>query len=308
MIRSSKSKIRKRKDNPEPERTGLSFTLIISAMLVFILHHLPGVEGAKPPDSVLFPPPVTFHKIPEFEIYPKEEIKPSRGVPHQEILLPKVAIIIDDIGYDSAIAEKFLNLDSGITLSILPNASAREKIAARAVEKGVEIMLHLPMEPMEYPAANPGPGALFSSMSPKQLLAQLDHNLDMVPFIRGVNNHMGSKLTARSTQMYQLMSVLKKRGLFFVDSYTTGDSRCLSAARMQQIPFAQRDIFLDHVQEPEIIRGQIRKLIRTAKEHGEAIGIGHPHAVTYSVLKEELPRLKKETTLVPASKLVHIIG
>lgn len=308
MTRSSKSKIRKRKDNPEPEHTGLSFTLIISAMLVFILHHLPGVEGAKPPDSILFPVPLTFHKIPEFEIYPKEEIKPSRAVPHQPILLPKVAIIIDDIGYDSAMAEKFLSLDSGITLSILPGGPARDKIAGRAKEKGVEVMLHLPMEPMEYPAANPGPGALFSSMSPKQLLAQLDRDLDAVPSVRGVNNHMGSKLTASSTQMYQLMSSLKKRGLFFVDSYTTGESRCLSIARMKQIPFAQRDVFLDHVQESEIIREQIRKLIRTAKEHGEAVGIGHPHSITYSVLKEELPRLKKETTLVPASKLVHIIG
>ncbi len=298
---------RLRKDKPDTRNAGLSFALMVCAAAVLILNQLSGVEGAKPPDQV-FVPALTISKIPEFEIYPKEDIRPKRITPRHGITLPKIAIIIDDIGYDAEISEKLANLDKCLTFSILPNAPLKHKIATNAAAKGIQIMLHLPMEPVEYPAANPGHGALFASMSPKQMLAQLEQHLDAVPYVRGVNNHMGSRLTATSSPMYHLMSALRKRQMFFVDSYTTGDSRCLSAARIAQIPFAQRDIFLDHVQDAEAIRTQIRRLIHAAKIHGEAIGIGHPHSVTYQVLKEELPNLKKEIRLVPASELVHIVG
>jgi polysaccharide deacetylase 2 family uncharacterized protein YibQ len=298
-----------RKDSPESDArsTGLSFALIVCAVAVFILNQLSGVEGAKPPDQVLAPA-MNISKIPEFEIYPKEDIRPKQFLPRPKISSPKAAIIIDDIGYDTDIADKLIKLDRSLTFSILPNAPMKQKIAENAAEKGIQIMLHLPMEPIEYPAANPGAGALFSSMSPDKMLAQLEHDLSVVPFVRGVNNHMGSKLTATSSPMYHLMSALKKRQMFFIDSVTTGDSRCLSAAQITQIPFAQRDVFLDNVQDAEAIRTQIRRLIHAAKEHGEAIGIGHPHSLTYQVLKEELPNLKKEIRLVPASELVHIVG
>ncbi len=288
----------------ETRNAGLSFALVVCAVTVFILNQLSGVEGAKPPEQI----PAPALKIPEFEIYPKEDIEPKRIMPRPRISLPKAAIIIDDMGYDSGIAEKLANMDKSLTFSILPNSPSKDKVAKIASAKGIEIMLHLPMEPSEYPAVNPGPGALFSSMSPTQMLAQLERDLDTVRYVKGVNNHMGSKLTATSSPMYHLMSVLRKRQMFFIDSFTTGDSRCLSAARLIRIPFAQRDVFLDHVQDAETIRKQIRRLIHLAKEHGEAIGIGHPHSVTYQVLKEELPNLKKEIRLVPASELVHIIG
>lgn len=296
-----------KKDKPDTRNAGLSFALVICAVTVLILNQLSGVEGAKPPDQILVPA-LNVSKIPEFEIYPKEDIRPKRITPRPGITLPKAAIIIDDIGYDAEIADKLANLDKSLTFSVLPNAPLKQKIAASAAAKGIQIMLHLPMEPVEYPEANPGYGALFSSMSPKQMLAQLERDLDAVPYVRGVNNHMGSRLTATSSPMYHLMSALKKKQMFFIDSFTTGDSRCLSAARNTQISFAQRDIFLDHVQEAEAIRTQIRRLIHAAKTHGEAIGIGHPHSLTYQVLKEELPNLKKEIRLVPASELVHIVG
>ncbi|NJL59877.1 MAG: divergent polysaccharide deacetylase family protein [Desulfobacteraceae bacterium] len=204
-----------KKDKPDTRNAGLSFALIICAAAVLILNQLSGVEGAKPPDQV-FAPALSVPKVPEFEIYPKEDIRPKRITPRPGISLPKAAIIIDDIGYDAEIAEKLANLDKSLTFSVLPNAPLKRKIAESAAAKGIQVMLHLPMEPMEYPAANPGPGALFSSMSPKQMLAQLERDLDAVPYVRGVNNHMGSRLTATSSPMYHLMSVLKKRQMFLL--------------------------------------------------------------------------------------------
>ena len=251
-------------------------------------------------------------KKPTFEIYPPEEIpakkKPLKSVIPPKKQLPKVAIIIDDLGYDKKLAGKLSDLDPRLTFSILPYSPFRASIAKLSKNKGLEIMLHLPMEPVEYPAINPGPGTLLTSMTPDQLIRQLKSNLKAVPYIKGVNNHMGSKMTAESSQMYQIFSILKKRDLFFIDSRTTAQTLCKPSARLFQIPFAQRDVFLDHQQDPQFIRKQIRGLIQIARYRGYAVGIGHPHVITYEVLREMLPNLRKEVQLVPASEIVHILG
>ena len=245
-----------------------------------------------------------------FEIYPEKDVPPHKPIPKPVPAipkkLPKIAIIIDDIGYDKEIVEKFLGLDAVFTFSILPYSPFQKSIARSVHSKGLDIMLHLPMEPNEYPMVNPGPGALLTSMSPDQLINQLHKDLDSFPFIQGVNNHMGSKMTTVSTQLYQIFSVLKKRKLFFIDSRTTVDTLCKPSANLLQVPFAQKDVFLDHIQKPDFIRKQIHRLIHIANSHGEAIGIAHPHAVTYDVLREMLPELKKKAILVHASDVVHI--
>ena len=248
-------------------------------------------------------------KKPAFEIYPKEERlpekKPAKPV-HKR--LPRVAIIIDDLGYDSRIADQFLQLDGPVTLSILPFSPFRKKIYRKTRKKKTETMIHLPMEPMEFPRVDPGPGALLTSMSPDELIAELEKNLNTMPSAKGVNNHMGSKMTTMSNQMYQIFTILKKRNLFFIDSRTTPESLSRPSARLLKVPFAQRDIFLDHFQTSEFIRKQLKKLVRIAIRHGEAIGIGHPYPVTIEVLSQELPKLKNQVELVPASAVVHVIG
>jgi polysaccharide deacetylase 2 family uncharacterized protein YibQ len=219
-----------------------------------------------------------------------------------------VAIIIDDMGYDKKIAKKLSNLNAMLTFSILPGSPFQKSIARLARDKGFGIMLHLPMEPVEYPDVNPGPGTLLTSMTPDQLTRQLEKDLDAVPFIKGVNNHMGSKMTAESSQMYQIFSILKKRGLYFVDSRTTAETLCKPSARLFQIPFAQRDVFLDHLVKVEFIRKQLKELVQIAQRNGYAVGIGHPHSLTYQVLHEMLPDLQKKIRLVPASEIVHPVG
>ena len=261
-------------------------------------------------------PPVT--KKQTFEIYPEEK-KPARRelakinipkappetIPVPVEKLPLVALIVDDLGYDKKIAKKFLALNVNLTFSILPHSPFQNEIARLASSKGIEIMLHLPMEPVEYPDVNPGPGTLLSSMSPDELIGQLEDDLNALPGITGVNNHMGSKLTAESTQMYQIFSILKQRGLFFIDSRTTSDSMGRPSARLFQIPFAERDVFIDHYLKPNFIRKQIKELIRIARSNGAAVGILHPHSTTYQILREELPELQNQVQLVSASKIAH---
>jgi len=257
--------------------------------------------------------PVT--KAPLYEIYPELEKKnyPPKSIkpvplPPVSKNLPMVAIIIDDLGYDMGLAEKFLNLNGVITLSVLPHGTFSKKIARLAREKQIEIMLHLPMEPNEYPNVKPGPGGILFSMTPDLLIAQLNNNIANVPYIKGVNNHMGSRITSDSPRMNQIFSVLRTKGLFFIDSRTTRETRCKSSARLFNVPFAERDVFLDHFHEINFIKKQIKLLIRVAYKNGTAVGIAHPLQQTYDILEKALPEIKTKVQLVPASKIVRIIG
>lgn len=297
------NKIRRRKNLPAFRISGFKKMMAAAAagalLLLIIIGYVSQCASQKKTAAAY---------APTYEIYPEKEILPHRRIPEPKPLLPEVAIIIDDVGYDCQMGEAFLNLDKNITLSVFPHSPCRHEISRKAKIAGVEIMLHLPMEPIEYPAVNPGTGALLTAMTPEELVRQLERNLDSVPHIRGVNNHMGSRMTAMYPGMYQILSLVKKRNLFFVDSLTTEDSICRSCARLLQVPFAQRDVFIDHVQTSEFVRQQLLLLIRTAENYGEAIGIGHPHDVTYNMLQEMLPELKKKVRLVPASEVVHTGG
>ena len=219
--------------------------------------------------------------------------------------LPRVAIIIDDLGYDKKLASRFLVLDGVMSFSVLPHSPFQKSIAKTIRRSGRDVLLHLPMEPMEYPHVDPGVGALLSSMEPDELLYQLRKDLDAVPLAVGVNNHMGSRLTQDRVRMHQIFTILKKRNLFFVDSLTSPGSCCQETAHLLNLKFAQRHVFLDHVQDPNTIRFQIKRLISVARRKGKAIGIGHPYPTTLEVLREELPNIKRQVGLVRISELVE---
>jgi polysaccharide deacetylase 2 family uncharacterized protein YibQ len=288
---------------------GFAILLLLVVSGGFLAHHIIGHEE-KPvmKNRVL---QGKAHKPPVFEIYPLEKSPspaPPGSKPPAAKKLPQIAIIIDDVGYDELLAKRLLEIDAAFTFSVLPHSPFQKRIAAAAHAKGIEIMLHQPMEPLEYPAVDPGPGALLSSMTPDELIRQLEKNLNAVPHIKGVNNHMGSRMTTNPPQLRQIFSVLKKKGYFFIDSRTSSQSACRNSARLFQVPFAERSVFLDHSQNPAFIRKQIELLVKIAGRDGEAIGIAHPHTPTYNMLKKMIPDLKKRVRLVPASRLVHPIG
>ncbi len=320
---SKKNRKKKIKNNYQTQlKKGLGGLLVLIVLVIVagvMVHHFikrqppagPPIPIAKARIAIPVPPKPVVQK-PRYEAYPHPKVldKPAivPAVRPRPGKLPRVAIIIDDMGYDRGMAKKFLSMDAVLTFSILPYSPFQETILNATRSKGWETMLHLPMEPDEYPRVNPGPGALLTSMTPDQLIHQLSLDIAAVPGVKGVNNHMGSKLTAVSPQMNQVFSILKKEGLFFIDSRTCSQSLCRPSARLLRLPFAERDIFIDHLRTPVFIRGQLQKLIRTAQKNGQAIGIAHPHPETYNILREMLPELQQKVRLVPASSLVHVVG
>lgn len=225
--------------------------------------------------------------------------------PPHRLPCPKIGIIIDDVGYDSSLARAFIQLDLPLTLSILPFAPGSKSIAQRAKQEGREIMLHLPMEPINYPAVNPGDGVLLLSMDKEMILEVLNRDLSRVPFVSGVNNHMGSRFTESEEKMVVVLTELKRRGLYFVDSRTTSRSVAFKVAKRMALRTAKRDIFLDNELSENALKIQMERLLSLARQKGWAIGIGHPHQETLELLKRYESTLTHETEVVPISRLVN---
>lgn len=221
---------------------------------------------------------------------------------------PRVALVIDDLGYQLEPAQELLSLGLDLTLSILPHAPQSARIAEMARRAGREVLVHLPMEPNSYPSLDPGPGRLLVSMDAVQLAASTRKSLASVPGAAGANNHMGSLFTANAPGMRAVLGVLKDQGLFFLDSATSPQSLALSEARRLGVPAARRNLFLDHEQSYRAVSRQLERLLKLAGRQDGLIAIGHPHQATIRALKDFAPRLKRSLDLVPVSELVHAAG
>jgi polysaccharide deacetylase 2 family uncharacterized protein YibQ len=237
-------------------------------------------------------------------LYLTKEEQPRRSPAAAEI--PRVAIVIDDLGHDGRLAQRFLEIKAPLSFSVLPHGTFSKSIALRIHEAGRELLLHLPMEPKGYPETNPGDGALLVEMPDATLLQKLREDLDSVPYVVGVNNHMGSRLCEYAEKMSLVMVELKERGLFFLDSRTSSMSKAYGVAVQMGVPAVERDVFLDNIQDPPAIRSQIRRLIQLARLKGRAIGIAHPHDATLEVLRETMPQFQVQgIELVPVSQLLQ---
>jgi polysaccharide deacetylase 2 family uncharacterized protein YibQ len=218
-----------------------------------------------------------------------------------------VAIIIDDLGQDLKPAEDVLALQEEITLAVMPRLPQSKKIAELAGRRGREIIIHMPMEAKGRGDKRPAPGILRADMTPMELISAVNDNLDSVPGAVGINNHEGSALTENREAMTFLMSELKNRNFFFLDSMTSPKSMAWTVAKEFGLKAAKRDVFLDNENDkPLAINKQLAELGRVAKQHGQAIGIGHPHPATIEELRKWLPEAAQQgIEVVPVSRLMQ---
>lgn len=220
---------------------------------------------------------------------------------------PAIALIIDDLGNQRAAGERVVALPGRVTCAFLPHTPYAAVLAEAAHRSGKEVMLHLPMQPVEPRAL--GPGGLTLDMTREAFLASLQASLASIPHVRGVNNHMGSLLTRHPGHMDWLMQRLADEpGLFFVDSRTTAKTVAYRIAQERRIPFLQRDVFLDAKRgDRAYVAAQWERLLEQARRRGYALGIGHPYAETMAVLEQALPRLRAEgIELLPVSELIDL--
>jgi hypothetical protein len=199
-----------------------------------------------------------------------------------------------------------LALDPPVTVAVMPFRPASTRVAALAVERGAEVILHLPLEPDERAEMIGARGFLETGMSAGEIERQLSADLGAVPYIVGVNGHMGSRFTSDAARMDVLLRALHARGLFFLDSRTSGASVAAATAARVGVAFAERTLFIDHDPSAAAVAAALTRLSSVARDTGEAIAIGHPHATTIAALREWLAQAAdRGIALVPASALVR---
>ncbi len=219
---------------------------------------------------------------------------------------PLLAIIIDDCGLGHMKSfEKALTIPYPITFAILPFRTYSKKCAYLANGKGYKVILHMPMEPISYPKANPGPGAIFKTDRKKEIIKKLNNAFANIAFAEGFNNHMGSAVTQSRFAVRVILSYASKHKKFFIDSRTTPKSVVIEEAKKLGFKVMSRDVFLDNQIDPSHITKQLKEAVKKAYEHGYAIAIGHNYPETVKVLAREMPKLDKKVNFIFVEDLYY---
>lgn len=248
----------------------------------------------------LNPPPVVAAPQGEIKVASLPFVPPPDGANGRG----KIAIIIDDVGMNVKNSRAVMALPGSITLAFLPYAPQVRDMAKAAIAAGHEAMIHVPMEAVGSNSGL-GPLALRSGMDAATLNAQLEKMFASFDGYKGINNHMGSKLTQDAGAMDVVMAALRARDLYFIDSKTIGNSVAGARARYAGVPHAERDVFLDHEETSAFVAAALARTERLAHVNGYAIAIGHPKDVTIEGLRKWIPTLKdKGLELVPASMVL----
>ncbi|MFV3287493.1 divergent polysaccharide deacetylase family protein [Pseudomonas sp. NY11955] len=210
-----------------------------------------------------------------------------------------MSIIIDDLGQSSERDSRTLALPGPVTMAIMPDTPHASDFARQAHKAGKTVILHMPMDPAT------GPYAWHPGTPLTELASRLQAALAKVPYAAGINNHMGSRMTAQREPMAWLMGELQQRHLFFVDSRTSAATVAAAEAQRLGLAHVSRDVFLDDIRTPEAIAAQLQQGVTLARKQGSAVLIGHPYPQTLQVLEREIPRLRGQgIEVIPLRQMI----
>ena len=241
-------------------------------------------------------PPVTQGATPKAE--PEEPVA----------ALPRMAIVIDDFGYaQPELVRRLCAQPIPFSAAVLPFQEFTQESARIVHDAKKEVMLHLPMEPVGYPAPgkDPGPDAVMYDLAEADVRARVRKALLDVPWRKGVNNHMGSRITPDKKRMTWVLQEIKRAGCFFVDSRTEKESVAFDVAESLGIPSIQRKVFLDDDKAYEAIAKQWQRALAMAEKDGQVLVIGHIYPETVEALEKLVPRARQTVRFVKASDLAH---
>jgi polysaccharide deacetylase 2 family uncharacterized protein YibQ len=219
----------------------------------------------------------------------------------------KVAIVIDDLGNNMVGTDQIMAMPIPLTVAVMPFMPTTKRDAEWAHRVGKEVLVHLPMEPLKGTKRGLGTGAITSDLSNEEIRRRVRAAIENVPYAIGVNNHMGSKVTADARMMKVILEVCKERGLFFLDSKTNYWSIVTTVAAQVGVPVVENHIFLDDKSSKQYILKQMKSIHSHLSHHNHCIAIGHvgrPGKNTAFVIKVSIPDIAKKADFVPISKLV----
>ena len=207
---------------------------------------------------------------------------------------PRIAIVVDDCGYDPPRDAEWLKFPEKITLAVIPFGPSSRRLAQSAHARGFGVLIHVPMEPEGNVSDATEGFRLRRGMNGKEMGDLLGRMISENPWASGVSNHMGSAFTADTESMAALAALLKSRNLFFLDSMTSSRSVAVKTALNAGIPVARRDVVLDAGIPPEEMRLQWKRTLSIAKAKGKAILVCHGGKESLQAILDLVPDLESE--------------
>ena len=273
------------------------------------------VEVAKVPDIVGAPPLASVDPalLQPSSHGPLPIIGPDDRRPWQVYAKPfvggeaalRLAIVVAELGFSRETTEAAMKLPAAVTLSFSPYAPNLADLVAAARQAGHEVMLDVPMEPISYPADDPGPETLLVASSAADNVGRLETVLGRAQGYVGVISHMGSKFTTAPEALRPVLGVLAERGLLFVDGKTNATSVAVTLAEQLRLPRALNNHFIDNEATRLAIDEGLTAVEGDARRDGVALGVGRPFPVTLQRLAAWLPTLQSRgITLAPVSAVV----
>ena len=311
-------------------RRGVAVAFVVAVGLIIVVIAMGRAPVREPAHRVAAAP--VLHPAAPLEAPRAVEARPESQAeaPRQEALLPPrlpspvapawrrfavtppaiegramVAIVLDDLGLDRKRTERAIHLPGPLTLSFMTYADELPHQTAMAHEAGHELLVHVPMQPLDA-HLDSGPHSLQTDLGRDEVLRRLRWGLDRFSGYVGINNHMGSRFTSDAIAMAPVIEELHARGLLFLDSRTTATTVGEALARKRGVPTVARNVFLDDEIAAPAIAARLADVEQAARRKGVAVAIGHAHDATLAALAAWLPTLAaKHLVLVPLSTVVR---
>jgi polysaccharide deacetylase 2 family uncharacterized protein YibQ len=187
---------------------------------------------------------------------------------------PRIALLVGGLGLsETGTQDAIVKLPGAVSLGFAPYGTQVEREASQAREAGHETFLQAPMEPFDYPANNPGPHTLLSSLSPAENLDNLHWLMARFTGYVGVTNFLGAKLTADKDAFSPILGDIAMRGLLYVDDGSSPRSLARELAQASNLRASVADVVIDENETPQAIEAALVKLEALARANGSAIGV-----------------------------------
>lgn len=216
---------------------------------------------------------------------------------------PKIAIMLGGMGLNAKLTKKAVDeLPGDVTLGFAPYGENLQDQVNRARARGHEIMLQVPMEPVGFPASNPGPKTLLSDATAQENLEALRWHMSRFAGYSGITNYMGTRLLVTEEALKPVMQEVRARGLVYLEDATVNLSVSPKVVQAVKLPMQRAGTVIDADPTPAAIAEALARVEQEAIRNGSAIATGSGLAVTIETVAEWTKTLQeKGILLVPLS-------
>lgn len=218
----------------------------------------------------------------------------------------RVVLVIGGLGISQTSTQDAIrNLPGSVTLAFAPYGNSLTRWMQEARKGGHELLLQVPMEPLDYPTNNPGPHTLIAAADFQENLANLHWAMSRITNYVGVTNYLGNKILQQPASLSPIFGELSQRGLLFFEDGTAKNSLGEGVALKELLPYAKADILLDNIRSRASIFEKLNKLSEQAKRTGLAIGVGNAFPDTIALVAEYVRQAKEAgIEITPLSSIV----